>query len=248
MPPRFTLWHARNTRSLRILWTLEELGLKRGRDYALHNLRFPPREHHPEFLSANPLGTVPWFEHKEIFDNMPRAAMSESCAVPLYLAELLRSPLAIRVNDGNNYGHFLNWIAHADATLTFPQAVVMRYKLFEPGRAEAAADDYSKWFIARLRLLNAALEDGRSFLVGDRFTIADVCITYALFNASEDGLCGGPLVEKGLPALSARFKPQTADYLARMTQRPGWIQAMRVQDEAAAATELSCGAADALSE
>ena len=55
MPPRFTLWHARNTRSLRILWTLEELGLKRGRDYALHNLRFPLREHHPEFLSANPL-------------------------------------------------------------------------------------------------------------------------------------------------------------------------------------------------
>ena len=96
MPPRFTLWHSRDTRSLRILWTFEELGLRRGRDYALRVLTFPPRVHHPEFLATNRLGTVPFFEHREQWDAAPRAAMSESCAVPLYLADLHRSPLALQ--------------------------------------------------------------------------------------------------------------------------------------------------------
>ena len=34
---------------------------------------------------------------------------------------------------------YLNWIAHADATLTFPQTVVLRYTFQEQGRADAAA-------------------------------------------------------------------------------------------------------------
>ena len=89
MPARFTLWHSANTRSLRILVTLKELGLTRGTHYALKMLSFPPREHHPEFVSStNILGTVPWFEHKEAWDAQPRASMSESCAVPLYLTAL----------------------------------------------------------------------------------------------------------------------------------------------------------------
>ena len=79
--PRFSLWHARNARSLRVLWTFEELGLKRGRDYTLHTLRFPPRAHHPEFLDVNQLGTVPWFEHRERHDVEARTAMSESVRV-----------------------------------------------------------------------------------------------------------------------------------------------------------------------
>ena len=136
MPPRFTLWHSRDTRSLRILWTFEELGLRRGRDYALRVLTFPPRVHHPEFLATNRLGTVPFFEHREQWDAAPRAAMSESCAVPIYLADLHRSPLALQMGE-HDYPAFLNWVMHADATLTFPQAVVMRYALFERGRTEA---------------------------------------------------------------------------------------------------------------
>ena len=56
-----------------------------------------------------------------------------------------------------DYGSYLNWIAHADATLTFPQTVVLRYTLQEAGRADKAAEDYGDWYIARLRYFNAVL-------------------------------------------------------------------------------------------
>lgn len=136
---RFRLWHSVDARSLRILWTFEELGLKRGRDYVMQTLPFPPRQHRPEFLEKkNVLGTVPYFEHYE--NAMLRASMTESCAVALYVAKLHECPnLTIRENE-QDHGAFLNWLFHADATLTFPQSVVMRYGVFEPGIAEAAAD------------------------------------------------------------------------------------------------------------
>ena len=78
-------------------------------------------------------------------DAAPRAAMSESCAVPLYLAGLLgeQGKLALQTSE-EEHPSFLQWLFHADATLTFPQAVVMRYGLFEQGRADAAADDYGR--------------------------------------------------------------------------------------------------------
>jgi glutathione S-transferase len=121
----------------------------------------------------------------------------------------------LRVQDGE-FGGFLNWLHHADATLTFPQSVVMRYGVFEPERdLGVVADDYSRWFHARLRLLNNALEDGREFLVGGRFTLADVCVTYALFNASADGLGGGgPTTAVGVAEAQMVKPPLVADQSA----------------------------------
>ena len=37
----------------------------KGVDYTLHTLEFPPRVRQPDFLKRNPLGTIPWFEHRE---------------------------------------------------------------------------------------------------------------------------------------------------------------------------------------
>ncbi|HET9231290.1 MAG TPA: glutathione S-transferase N-terminal domain-containing protein, partial [Vitreimonas sp.] len=51
------LYHCPNSRSMRALWTLEELGL----EYELEVLPFPPRFAAPGYLEVNPLGTVPTF-------------------------------------------------------------------------------------------------------------------------------------------------------------------------------------------
>jgi glutathione S-transferase len=132
------------------------------------------------------------------------------------------SEMLISSNE-KDYPTFLNWMYHADATLTFPQAIVLRYSLLEKGRADAAAEDYAKWYIARLRLLDDTLKDGREFLVGNRFTIADISIAYPLF-------LGQSLLLNGAK-LSTLYQPQTLAYLERMMARPAFQTAIQKQNE-----------------
>ncbi len=73
------------------------------------------------------------------------------------------------------------------------------------------ADDYAKWFIARLRRLDAHLENN-DYLVDNRFTIADIAITYALYFSQ-------------VLRLDEQFQPQTRDYLERMIERPAFSRA-----------------------
>jgi glutathione S-transferase len=89
----------------------------------------------------------------------------------------------LKVNsDEADFHHYLNWLAHSDATLTFPQTVVLRYTLQEVGVADKAAEGYRRWFVARLKLLEKSLES-REYLCSDRFTIADICVSYAIYLA-----------------------------------------------------------------
>ena len=74
------------------------------------------------------------------------------------------------------------WLAHSDATLTFPQTVVLRYTFQEVGVADKAAEGYRRWFVARLKLLEKSL-DSREYLCSNRFTIADICVSYAIYLA-----------------------------------------------------------------
>ena len=51
------LYHCKNSRSVRPMWALEELGLS----YDLVVMPFPPRSEYKGYLDINPLGTVPTF-------------------------------------------------------------------------------------------------------------------------------------------------------------------------------------------
>eukprot|EP01062_Namystynia_karyoxenos_P066858 TRINITY_DN60780_c0_g1_i1.p2 TRINITY_DN60780_c0_g1~~TRINITY_DN60780_c0_g1_i1.p2 ORF type:complete len:269 (+),score=86.78 TRINITY_DN60780_c0_g1_i1:84-809(+) len=213
-----TLYHCIGGRSMRILWTLKEMGLT---NYKLVTMPFPPRFFQKDYLKLNPLGTIPFFIDGDV-------RMTESCAVPRYLVDRYGpSPLGVQPHEAD-YGAYLNWIAHADATLTFPQTVALRYTLQEPDRAPNAAEDYARWFVARLKLLSAALADGREFLCCNRFTIADICITFAL----NLGKAPRPLHE--------RYSPETRVYMDRMLARPAYQAAQR--EEAESAKQIPAGA------
>ena len=56
------------------------------------------------------------------------------------------------------YGAYLNWLHMSDATLTFPQTLVLRYGRFEPTERQQpqVVVDYTRWFLARLRAVAAA--------------------------------------------------------------------------------------------
>src|SRR5699024_4584902 len=140
--PMPTLYHCTSARSFRVLWLLEEMGL----DYDLITLAFPPRVRQPEYLEINPLGTVPTF----LDDGLK---MTESVAICQYLvAQYGPSTFDVAVADVD-YGDFLNWLHFGEATLTVPQTLVLRYSRFEPEarRQPQVVEDYTRWFLARLR-------------------------------------------------------------------------------------------------
>ena len=198
------LWHCADARSFRALWALEELGL----DYKLHLLPFPPRIREPEFLKINPLGTIPALRDGNTF-------MTESAAIVQYLATRYGpNDLTVALDDPD-YGAWLNWLHHGEATLTFPQTLVLRYRQLEPGRAEHVADDYAKWFMSRLRYVSGVLEQSE-YLCAGRFTAADISVGYAL------------LLAKSLK-LDERFSLAIQAYWARLSERPAFKAAKRAQ-------------------
>ena len=109
-----TLYHCHAARSFRPLWMLEEMGLP----YELKMLPFPPRVFAKEYLAINPLGTIPFMIDGE-------TKMTESSGICHYLGTRHGpTPLIVGV-DEPAYGAFLNWMYFSDATLTFPQTLVL---------------------------------------------------------------------------------------------------------------------------
>jgi len=197
------LYHCKNSRSLRPLWTLEEMGL----DYDLVTMKFPPRFEHGGYLDINPLGTVPCLTDGEL-------TLTESIAICHYLVDKYGpTPLAVRA-DEKEYGNYLNWLYRSDATLTFPQTLVLRYTRLEPEerRIPQVVEDYTKWYFSRLRSVESALE-GKEYLCADRFTIADIAVGYALFMGVSLGL-------------SEHYKANCQRYLTSLMERESFKKAM----------------------
>jgi len=195
------LWHCSGARSLRPLWALEEMEM----DYEIEILPFPPRMFNREYLGVNSLGTVPFFVDGE-------TEMTESAGICQYLVDRYQRYDFGLQPEHREYGAYLNWLHHSDATLTFPQTIAMRYYYLEPTpEKQGVADDYAKWFIARLRRLDEHLEK-HEYLVDNRFTVADIAVSYALYL--------GRVLK-----FDERYKPQTADYLQRLMERPAFRRA-----------------------
>ncbi|SNS61322.1 glutathione S-transferase family protein [Sphingopyxis indica] len=198
------LYHCPDARSLRCLWAAEEAGL----DIDLKLLPFPPRVFAPDYRAINPLMTVPgWVENGRL--------LTESAAICERIAE--DTPLEVG-RDEPDYWTWRNWLHRSDATLTFPLAIMIRYTRVEPEprRLAQAVEDYKAFFGGRAKSIEAALADGREWLVAGRFTIADVAIGYAAFLATTLG-AGDVLGEA------------TKDWLARCTARDGFVRARERQ-------------------
>jgi glutathione S-transferase len=210
-----TLYHCEAARSFRPLWMLEEQGLA----YDLKILPFPPRVLAKEYKTVNPLGTIPF-----LIDGETR--MTESAAICQYLGTRYGPASLVVGVDEPAYGAFLNWLHFGEATLTFPQTLVLRYSRLEPQerRSEQIASDYAKWFFGRLRAVEAAL-DQTPMLCAGRFTAADISVGYALRLAESIGL-------------TAEFGPNVTAYWQRLQQRDGYRRAVAAETAAAARLNL----------
>ncbi len=191
------LYTCARSRGLRATWAAEEAGV----DIDLKVLPFPPRYLAPEYKEINPLGTVPTLVDGE-------AKMTESCAIAHYLATKDGyTDLAIAPGEPD-YAEYCDFTYHADATITFPQTVFMRFVLFEKDKGlQEAGHAYAKWFWKRLVKLEQRL-DGREYLCGERFTVADICCGYALILSESVGLDEG--VPENLKAYRERLTSREA--------------------------------------
>lgn len=206
------LYTCAGSRGLRATWAAEEAGV----DIELKLLPFPPRFAAPEYLETNPLGTVPMLVEGE-------TQMTESCAIAHYLATKGSDTSLVVAQGEADYPAYLDFTYHADATITFPQTVYMRFALFEKDKGWAEAGEaYAKWFWKRLVKLEQRLAT-REFLCADRFTVADICCGYALILAAKVGL------DEGVPQV-------LKDYRERLTAREGYRRA--VEREAAGPAAL----------
>ena len=196
------LYHCKGARSMRPLWTLEELGL----EFELITMEFPPRYTYEGYKTINPLGTVPTFVDGDV-------VMTESSGICQYIVEKYGpTPLAVRP-DESDYGEYLNWLYRSDATLTFPNTLVFRYAELEPPerRNPQVVEDYRKWFLARARCIEQATAE-REYLCQGRFTIADICIGYAVRFALRLGI-------------DEVLTPNTERWWNQISSRPAYGQA-----------------------
>jgi len=201
-----TLYHCRDARSFRALWALEEIGVP----YELKLLPFPPRYRAREYLEINPFGTIPL-----LVDGATR--MTESAAICQYLADRYAGPPLSVTPSEPGYGAFLNALHFGEATLTFPQTIVLRYGQLEAPekRIPQAVEDYARWTLGRLRGFEAWL-DGADYAAAGRFTMADISIGYALMMTK--------YVE-----LWPRVPERLQVYFERLAARPAFARAKAAQ-------------------
>ena len=199
-----TVYHAKNTRSMRVLWLLEELGVKAE----IKSLPFPPSKLQPDYMSVNPTGTVP-----TLIDGPLR--LTESMAICEYLAAKHDSPLLVKMDDPART-EFVQWLWYGEATLMTPLSRIATVGRLERKGADidAAIEDGRNNAGVRLTALERRLE-GRDFLVAGRLTLADISAGY-------------PLHLVGLFGIDHLLGPRSAAYRERLRSRPAYQRAIAV--------------------
>jgi glutathione S-transferase len=199
-----TVYSAPDTRAIRVIWVLEEIGVKAE----IRSMPYPPRQHAPDYLAANPTGLVPLLVDGEV-------RLSESMAICDYLATKHGSPLVVPPNDPDR-PQFLQWLWYGESTLMTPMSRLNVVRQVERKGPEvdaiiARARDH---IAERLKLLEQRLE-GRDFLVANRLTLADVSVSY-------------PLYLVGLLGIDNLLGPRASAYRERLRSRPAYRRAVAV--------------------
>lgn len=195
------LYHAQLTRSIRIIWLLEELGIP----YELATVAFKPPRH--SFEQDTPSGKFPVLEEDGL-------VLSESGAILEYLTEKYgKGRLAPPVGSPDR-GPYLQWVHFAEATAFPPIGDVARHTMFLPEAEripQVAADGRARTKNA-LDVIERRLA-GREYLVGGTLSGADVMMGYFLMAARMLGILGAE-------------HPNIAAYWERLAARPGFQKAL----------------------
>ena len=188
------------TRSLRVRWTLQELGV----DYESIPVNLVAGEHRrPEYLKINPAGRVPVLVDGDL-------VLTESVAIVLYLADKYSNKGLIPA-DLKDRAQVNRWLLFAATEFEQPLWRISRHTMLYPEDQRLPGDVIlaSRDFKEMAAVLEKHMQ-GRQFVVGDKVTVADFVLAYTLDWANEDHLMDG--------------FPQLLAYMKRMYARPNAAQ------------------------
>jgi glutathione S-transferase len=195
------LYFAPMTRSVRVLWLLEELSLP----YTLERVDFLPPEK-KFFAQATPTGKLPTLDDDGV-------VMCESGAILEYLLERYGDGRLAPARGTPERAAFLQWMHFSESTVFPPLGIVIwltRYRDAAELPSELIADARSR-AASGLDYVEQALGD-RPYLVGSDFSAADIMMGFSLVAAKVVGV------------LDDRY-PVIDRYLARLQERPAFQKA-----------------------
>jgi len=189
------IYHNIHTRSFRILWMAEEMGLPYE--------TVPGELGSPALLAVNPSSTLPAFVDGDV-------VMTESVAVLEYLGGRYGpTPLTVGPSEPN-YADYLQFMYLGEASLATVLTAQIRNQVFAPEHQKGGwiVEDTRSAFTKRLEPVKRKLEKS-PYMAGDRFTAADISVFYAL-----------NLLE--FVNLADLLTPKLSDYRERLKSRPAF--------------------------
>ena len=171
---RRILWGIGSGRAFRVHWTLQELGL----EYETKPVRTrTPAMDMDEFRKVSPRKKIPVFEDGSL-------KLFESCAIANYLARTYgEREAALLPSDSGERARCDEWCYFTAMELDATSLYVIRRHGDLPetyGEAPVAVECAGEYFARQIAVPEAELADGRSFLLGDRLTVADIVLTPCL--------------------------------------------------------------------
>ena len=183
-----------NTRDLRVLWALEEIGLP----YEVVGMDHPSADlDRDAFRAKNVFGQIPAVDDDGV-------VVTESGAILLYLA---RKSGKLMPRDLAGEAQVLRWSFAALNTIEVP-ILTSWFVDLNDGKGTKPSEALKGWAQMRLEQLDGWLAN-RTFVATDAFTVADILMTHVLSARSTD------------PALLEPYNHVRA-YLTRCLDRPAW--------------------------
>lgn len=184
-------------RPLRVIWTFEEAG-------APFELSVMSRDesHGEEHRGRHPLGRVPVLEDDAGF-------LFESAALCLHIGDLHPEAGLVPALGSHDRALVYQWACFAPAELEPPLFEAWSMADSDPDRAAGAR----KRFDAAAGAVASAL-DGNEYLVGGRFSVADVMVGTALLFTTRAGIADD-------------LAPNLKNYMGQLAQRPAFQRALK---------------------
>lgn len=201
-----TVYHLPRSRSMRVIWLLEELDLP----YNVESLDFVPGKFGgDDYTIIHPLNKVPAIKDGDM-------VMFESVAIMQYILDTKAQGKLMPGKNNPEYGPYLQWLHYGESTLAPIIATLMYQRHFFP--VDKRSKDIELWAEVELTKVFSILETQLSdhdYILKSGFSAADISVGYCLLLAR-------------LAKAHAQITDRIEDYWETLTERDAWLKTSKI--------------------